>query len=233
MSSFRVGTYNICHASYADGDLSKIAEVIRQSGLDICGIQEVDLRTGRVGRCDQPAELARLSGLEYYRFAKAIDYDGGEYGTLILSRFPIRSFECIGLFSEGHEGRSVGHAVLELPERTLDFFNTHLAFEHDGIRQKQFEQLAALLSDSTDYVLTGDFNTDDFSEFDVLKANRMLNRPSRRVVTFPGSQSAIDNILVSASLSLGAPQIVKEAFTDHYMLWTTIESTDTEEKTEK
>lgn len=223
MSSFRVGTYNICHAAYANGDLSRIAGVIRQNSLDICGIQEVDLRTGRVGGCDQPAELARLSGLEHYRFSKAIDYDGGEYGTLILSRFPIRDFECVGLFSEGHEGRSVGHAVLELPGRLLDFFNTHLSVEHDGIRGKQFAQLAALLADSTGYILTGDFNTDDFSEFDVLKAHGMLNRPSERVVTFPGTQIAIDNILSSASLSLGAPQVVKEAFTDHYMLWTTVE----------
>lgn len=219
MLKLRVGTYNICHAGYANGDLSKIASVIREADLDICGLQEVDRKTGRVGGVDQAKELAALSGLSHYRFVKAIDFDGGEYGTLILSRFPILEFERIPLSSAGFEARSAGHALLDVDGHKLDFFNTHTSFENEEIRAVQLKALSALLEKCEHYVLTGDFNTDHFEEFEVLHAHVMANTADHRIVTFPGSQSAIDNIFVSSGLFLHTPTVVTEAYTDHYMLW--------------
>ncbi len=219
MFKLRVGTYNICHAGYADGDLSKIASVIREAGLDICGLQEVDRNTGRVGGVDQAKELAELSGLSHYRFVKSIDFDGGEYGTLILSRFPILEFERIPLSSASFEARSAGHAVLDVDGYKLDFFNTHTSFENEEIRAVQLKELAELLAKCNAYVLTGDFNTDHFPEFEVLHAHAMANSADNRIITFPGSQIAIDNIFVSSGLSLHTPSVLTEAYTDHYMLW--------------
>ena len=44
--------------------------------------QEVDKGTKRSGNVDQPATLAKLSGL-HAAFGSALDYDGGKYGVAI------------------------------------------------------------------------------------------------------------------------------------------------------
>lgn len=49
------------------------------------GLQEVDQLAGRVGGADTCAILAEATGM-HATFAKAIDFDGGEYGVALLSR---------------------------------------------------------------------------------------------------------------------------------------------------
>lgn len=219
MQSLRVGTYNICHAAYADGDLQKIGGVIRETGLDICGIQEIEYKSTRVGGVNQPKLLSEACGLPYYRFVRAIDYADGYYGTMILSRFPIVGFSMEELESGTSERRAVGHAVLDLGTQTLDFFCTHLSVESPELRAPQFSRLSELLAPCKSFILTGDFNTEQFDEFSVLHAADMANMTERRIVIFPGTQCAIDNIVLSQNIKFEKIGTVTESFTDHYMLW--------------
>ena len=219
MQSLRVGTYNICHAAYADGDLQKIGGVIRENGLDICGIQEIEYKSTRVGGVNQPKLLSEACGLPYYRFVRAIDYADGYYGTMILSRFLIVGFSMEELESGASERRAVGHAVLDLGTQTLDFFCTHLSVESPELRAPQFSRLSELLAPCKSFILTGDFNTEQFDEFSVLHAADMANKTERRIVTFPGTQCAIDNIVLSQNMKFEKIGTVTESFTDHYMLW--------------
>ena len=56
-------TYNIHHGvpmAGGDIDLPRIAEVLRAMNADVIAMQEVDVKTGRAGKVDQAAELARL-----------------------------------------------------------------------------------------------------------------------------------------------------------------------------
>ena len=96
----RVLTYNIHHGEGVDGkfDLPRIARVIKGASPHLVALQEVDQGTQRAGGVDQPAELARLTGMEVV-FGRNIDYDGGGYGTAVLSRLPIRSHESVKLRS--------------------------------------------------------------------------------------------------------------------------------------
>lgn len=219
MQSLRVGTYNICHAAYADGDLQKIGGVIRETGLDICGIQEIEYKSTRVGGANQPKLLSEACGLPYYRFVRAIDYADGYYGTMILSRFPIVGFSMEELESGASERRAVGHAVLDFGTQPLDFFCTHLSVESPELRAPQFSRLSELLAPCKSFILTGDFNTEQFDEFSVLHAADMANKTERRIVTFPGTQCAIDNIVLSQNMKFEKIGTVTESFTDHYMLW--------------
>lgn len=219
MKSLRVGTYNICHAHYANGDLNKIGGVIREAALDICGIQEIEYKSTRVGGVNQPKLLSEACGLPYYRFVRAIDYADGYYGTMILSRFPIVGFSMEELESGTSEKRAIGHAVLDLGMKKLDFFCTHLSVESPELRAPQFSRLSELLAPCHSYILTGDFNTDLFDEFSVLRAADMANKAERRIVTFPGSQCAIDNIIISQNMKFGEIGTVTDSYTDHYMLW--------------
>ena len=84
---FRLMSYNILHGKGADGkvDIRRTAAAIRRENPDFVGLQEVDKGVSRSGGIDEPAELARLTGL-HATFASAFPYKGGEYGRAILSR---------------------------------------------------------------------------------------------------------------------------------------------------
>ena len=220
--TLRIGSYNIKHAADANLNLKTIANVIKEANLDIVGVQEVDLRTSRSDRVDQPRQLADLAEMPYYVFVRAIDYQGGQYGTLILSKYPIVSSEVIPLESWDKEARSLGHAVIDIGGKQIDFFNTHLSFEDRSLRGLQFLEVSEKLDLCENFILTGDFNTADFSEFTILGGN-LINDTFRKYPTFPGSNSSIDNIVYSDAFKETASGTVTKSYSDHYMLWAEFE----------
>src|SRR3954468_9718350 len=88
----RVITYNIHHGEGLDKKfgLERIAKVLLAEKPDIVALEEVDQGTKRASGVDQPAEFARLTGMRVV-FGRNIPYDGGGYGTAVLTRLPVRS----------------------------------------------------------------------------------------------------------------------------------------------
>ncbi len=166
----RVMTYNIHHAEGLDGkvDLERIANVIRQSNADIVALQEVDKNTRRTGGIDMPADLARRTGMNVVFGANLDNYQGGQYGTAILSRFPIESHEN-HLLKQTREGeqRGVLQAVLAVNQGQLLFICTHLDHTGDPAERLFSEtQFADLFARHTGLpaLLCGDFNDTPASE---------------------------------------------------------------------
>ena len=216
-ATLRVGSYNIKHGGDVGLDMSVIATDITSLSLDIVGLQEIDQLTSRVNGLDTMKALSEASGYKHYAFAKAINYKGGEYGTAVLSRYPIVSFEVIKLESGSSEQRCVGHAVIDVNGVLFDFFNTHLSYESLPLRTGQFAQLATLLGECETYILTGDFNTAVMSEFDVLPDVTLAN--SGKLGTFPSSGKAIDNIAVSPDWKVVTVDMGPLGHSDHRLLW--------------
>jgi len=96
----RVVTYNIHHGEGIDGkfDLKRIAGVVMAEKPDVVALQEVDQGTKRASGVDQPAEFEKLTGMKVV-FGRNIDYDGGGYGTAVLTRLPILSTNSVKLKS--------------------------------------------------------------------------------------------------------------------------------------
>ncbi|SFC68207.1 Metal-dependent hydrolase, endonuclease/exonuclease/phosphatase family [Parapedobacter composti] len=170
--SLKVLTYNIHHAnppSQPDSiDLLAVARVIRDSGAELVALQEVDVYTERSGmQVNQAAELGRLTGMRHY-FAKAIDYQGGEYGVAILSKHPFITTENHPLpMAEGVGGepRTLALAVVEpRPGKPIVFACTHLDLKAEN-KLLQAKHIIDLLADR-DYpvILGGDFNAQPDSE---------------------------------------------------------------------
>jgi len=161
--SLKVLTYNIHHGENVKGeiDLQSIANVILATNPDLVALQEVDSATGRAQKADQLRELASLTGMYTY-FAKAMDYDGGAYGTGILSRLPISSSERISLpGSAGKEPRIAGIATIQLPgDSLLQFVSTHLDAGSDPAdRINQANALVQYFTPAkTMVILAGDLN---------------------------------------------------------------------------
>lgn len=128
----RVLTYNIHHAEGQDGkvDLQRIADVIKSCRPDLVALQEVDRLVTRSGSVDQPSELARLTAM-HVAFGSNITLQGGEYGNVLLSRFPISDRRNNLLPREGAgEQRGALEVELELPgfRPPLIMVSTH--FDH-------------------------------------------------------------------------------------------------------
>ena len=207
---------NIKHG--AEG-LETIAAAIRELSPDIVGLQEVDVFCERSGYADEVTELARLAGYPYHAFARAIPLGSGEYGTALLSRFPIETFDVTPLDSGYGEPRALGHAVIDAEGIRLDVFVTHLSFEDRDVRIGQLKTIAARLKECSRYILLGDLNTFVIEDVAYLNAAYCVNRPERRYQTFQYRNSSPDNIAVSegfTELSSGASDA---KCSDHKLLW--------------
>lgn len=199
--------------------MSIIARDIASARLDITGLQEVDMYTRRSGGIDSLSRIGEAGGFTQLRFARAIDYQGGEYGTAVISKYPITAFDVFRLDTGTHEGRSVSRAVIDIAGQSIAFFNTHLSYEDDTLRAGQFAFIADLLSRERNFILTGDFNTSDTAEFPELPGAALIN-DNNRYPTFPATQKGIDNIMISSGLEICDAGIVEGGHSDHNLLWT-------------
>ena len=159
----RVFCYNIHHGRGGDDqvDLERLAKVINACQPDLVALQEVDHRTRRTGGVDQTAELARLTGL-HAQFAKQIDFEGGQYGQAILSRWPLSDLQIHWLPGEPQrEQRIVATCQVDLPGRQLLFGTTHLHHNNTDMRLRQAREITNELGPRAETViLAGDLNAE-------------------------------------------------------------------------
>lgn len=139
-------------------NVKDIAAVIKKSNADLVAVQEIDVNVKRTGSVDQAAELAKLTGLTPF-FAKGINLQGGEYGILILSKFPIKDSFRIELPNPANEQRVLAGVQVELPnKKEIVFLNTNLGGSQSD-RIPQAESIVTTIG-ATDLpiILAGDFN---------------------------------------------------------------------------
>lgn len=169
--SVKVMSYNIHHANPPSRtgyiDLDAIAQVIKNQQPDLVALQEVDLHTKRSGESvNQAAELAAKTGLKFYYFAKAIDYDGGDYGVAILSRFPLsapHTYKLPTASGTNGEPRVLATVQISLPHsQKLVFACTHLdAQKSDTNRLLQITAIVDILQkEKLPVIIGGDFNAE-------------------------------------------------------------------------
>ena len=132
-----------------------VVEVLRQLDGDIVGLQEVDYFNARSDNSDQTEFLAKKLGYPYYYFVNCM----GDYGTAILSRYPMKVTEHEYSNYVGSEVRKFGRAEIDVDGKTLIFYNTHLTtgtWEQTGIQFKELLNYAYKEKEPT--VVLGDFN---------------------------------------------------------------------------
>ncbi|CAH0533434.1 hypothetical protein VST7929_01302 [Vibrio stylophorae] len=157
--SLRVATFNMAAARV--GSMEEIAKAIKAIDADVIAIQEVDVLTGRSGKVDQAKQLEKLTGM-HVAFGRAIDFDGGQYGLAIASKYPILKTE-VNLLPSGTREQRIGfEAHIKVPgfEAPITVFNAHLDTKEDPAMR--IDQVRALNDAAIDTrgikILMGDMN---------------------------------------------------------------------------
>jgi endonuclease/exonuclease/phosphatase family metal-dependent hydrolase len=161
----KVLCYNIHHANPPSKvgliDIDAIANVIKTESPDVVALQEIDKLTKRSGM-DEAKALAEKTGMNYH-FFKAIDHDGGEYGTMILSKLPFSDPKSIPLPKAAPgEDRILTYVTVKLPSgKKFVLANTHLdAQRSNDTRTLQMQAiLQELATKKSPVVLCGDLNS--------------------------------------------------------------------------
>ncbi|HXT22088.1 MAG TPA: endonuclease/exonuclease/phosphatase family protein, partial [Thermoanaerobaculia bacterium] len=218
----RVLSYNVAgHSALIHGDyLEEIARVIRAQQPDLVALQEVHRGTWQARFRDQPAELARLTGMTVH-FGNSFTALGGEFGNAILTRGPVDDVEVVRLPSLG-EPRSLLRARVAVAGTELDFMSTHLA-AWGGLNRRIRSRQAYCLAERARragrrFILCGDFNaTPDSHELaELLGGDLMRLSGVASETTHPMLGQRIDYILVGRGWTVDAAAVVRTGPSDHW-----------------
>ena len=192
-----VVSYNIRHGQGMDGklDLDRTADVLKKLSPDFVCLQEVDNKARRSDSVDQPEFLAKKLGMNP-AFGKFMDYDGGQYGLAILSKYPILKSEVIEL-PRGNEPRVALTTLIQIPNgEKITLVNLHFDWvKDDKFRYAQAEKLKEHLDRlQTPYLLLGDFNDQTGSRtLELLSGNAVeAFKPTSSRFTFPSNEPEIE-----------------------------------------
>jgi len=161
-------TFNIHHgARQGELRLGRIAREIRVSRADVVALQEVDRHNGaRSDDLDETTWLARrlkmagVFGANRVRRPEARGEPAREYGTALLSRFPITTWRNIHLPNRpGLERRGLLLATLDVDGVAVTVGNTHLQHTAQSLRLAQLGTVMTRMSAiSHPRLLLGDLN---------------------------------------------------------------------------
>ncbi len=143
-----------------DFNLDAIAKVILDTKPDFVAMQEVDYKVNRSKKMDLATELGYRTKMASI-FARAMYYDGGEYGEGVLSKYTFVSTRNVPLpYIEGQEPRAALEVVVELPSKdTIAFVGTHFAHEGQPGREIQAKEINRVFSKNKyPTILAGDLN---------------------------------------------------------------------------
>jgi len=230
LTDLTVVSFNIESAHGPDGSvqLDLLARTLASWKPDIVLLQEVDKGQLRSGRVDMPAYLGEKLGLHSTFGANMAGRAGGQYGTALLSRFPIESAENTPLPRlAGDEPRGLLHAVLDVDGTQLSAYVVHLQHTSTRARMAQIKAVRRLVvDDPLPKVIGGDFNAHPGSGVMAL-ARSFASDTWTAVGSGPGltvprvaPRARIDYLLQSGLVPLDI-QVLTPPMSDHRALWAT------------
>ncbi len=214
----RVLTWNIHGGIGLDGvrDYSRAIDCIASLEADIIALQEVDGRRWQESVTLLDSFRRRLG--PHAVCASAIRSKDGDYGQLLLSRWPIVHSVEHDISHPGCEPRRAIEACLQTAAGKLRLVATHLGLKRRERRKQILRLVDIVQNDNCPTVLLGDFN--DWSRFQLAGGILELLLPSyTRERTFPSRSPLfrLDRIYCRPAGLLGASRAVKSGrmISDH------------------
>jgi endonuclease/exonuclease/phosphatase family metal-dependent hydrolase len=162
----RVGTYNIHSGKGHDEGttLEAIAAVLGSPALDIIGLQEVTGQLAADG--NQASELAAMLELGWLYAPTRNKPFSAEFGSALLSRFPVQSYAITPLLHERRTAsnnrvsrahRNIISVTLDIQNTPVKVFITHL--DRGPLRLEQLQDVINTFKQHPHAILMGDLNS--------------------------------------------------------------------------
>ncbi len=228
MQAFTVMTWNIHGGVGPDRrrDLDRVTALVGRHAPDILALQEVDSRT-REGLTQPAFDILREAHGGNSAEAKVITAPDGDYGHVVISRWPLRGTRLHDMTTFRHEPRAVIETTVETP-----FGPVHVLAAHLGLGLRERRSQAARLADVVRSgprraIMLGDFNDWGWpgfvhnaigplfpertelktfpARFPILRLDRIYCRPAGMLMasrTDPGARAASDHLPVIAEVRL-------------------------------
>ena len=243
-SVLRVLVWNVHAGADAQGtdNLERVAALIRARRADVVLLQEVDRGVERSRRVDQPATLARLTGL-HVAFGKSLDFQGGEYGIAVLSRWPIAARATVPLPVDPPQRRSGGLATpraalvahLAAPAAVggpLLVVDSHIDAQRNDHWRRQEAALLAAIADSLvragegTVLVGGDMNSEPGSAAQATLTGGVLrdawvacggapDDPAARTYPARAPAKRIDYLYLTSASACRAVRTIADTASDH------------------
>ena len=160
MSLVSVLSYNIHECVGADRrrDPTRIAEIIKESGAQIVGLQEVHSDSSGEEQLHQMNYLSALTGLQAVS-GSAVERRNGHYGNVLLTSCKVLAVHKLNLSYLAREPRGAIDADLDIGGETVRVIVTHLGLRPAERRFQVRKLLSAIAEQRTRIVLLlSDFN---------------------------------------------------------------------------
>lgn len=162
----KVMTYNIYSGQKVYSGptgVEAIAEVIKQVNPDIVGLEEFETKSSVVDYQDMISLLKEETGLSYSFFVHTTYPHGGDYGNLILSKYPLSEGKRYLLPREDTDvdiyPRAMGIVSVVKNHTNFHFMVTHLSSTLESNRILQAQSIMDTIADVTgSIILVGDMN---------------------------------------------------------------------------
>jgi endonuclease/exonuclease/phosphatase family metal-dependent hydrolase len=154
----RIMTWNI-HGAFGRNprfDLARVTALIRRWDPDIVALQEVDSRRALAGAADPFEYLTGAVG-HHGIGAKSLTSKDGDYGQMLISRWPLHAHEICDISFPEREPRRAIRAEVTTPAGPLTVIATHLGLSIRE-RRSQARVLTKLAAGEGPTVVAGDFN---------------------------------------------------------------------------
>lgn len=224
--TLRVMAYNIHHGcnSQEKLKLNEVAELISHNKFDIVGLVEVDSVCQRSDNIDQPARLAKMTGM-HTAFVRHFAFDGGAYGLALLSRFPISGIRNIRIpvmtDENGDTTRALLVARVTVPGMgKIEIVVAHLDYRSEISRERQADFLLDFFkNDPGRIMILGDLNAAPNSKsIEKLKSRfRDANRSGDKTYPADAPREKIDYILLDKNhqVETSGDAVYPVQFSDH------------------
>ncbi len=205
-------------------DLDQLGRCTAAFEADLLALQEVDVGVPRSNRADQPAAVARATGMEVV-FGRAHRPGGiGKYGNALLARGPISDVEVLRLPKRArrHEPRAAILATVTLDSRPLSVAATHLSIHRPEVHDQLAAVVEALVRRPLPHLLLGDLNLLAEEVAPVVTAAGLTLVGGGP--TFPASNPSIRiDHLAAAGLTPRSTAVVATPCSDHRALMVELE----------
>ncbi len=207
-------------------NLDKVATLLNDTTPDIIALQEVDGPSFWSGNFNHVKYLANRSVFRHSVQASHVDGMGLSYGTALMSRLDLDNPQAV-TFNPSLSPVPKGFVVstISWPGREdidIDVVSVHLDFMSEAIRNKQSDELIAVLhARNNRVIIMGDLNTewheqDSAAQYLAEKLGLTAYQPDNtELVTFPAFSERLDWILISSGLEFSSHDVIGNGISDH------------------